>query len=239
VTQLEGVIISQSGGDSEEVMDMQCGQPTEGETGEFSESKGELPTSADKKEKDNTIDIQAIMSFMKEMSEKSNKIMEKSDKIMEESNKRMEMFRKNREENEKNRKENEKSREEFRKESEKRAKEHKEWMERMFGVHEREILSPTNQIASDIEQSTDRKREAETREISTISECTNRQFQALTDKVQEDKLEMTEEVQNDKIEITNNFETLRQDVTASHAQLAKQSENRCEGKSMRETSGGS
>jgi hypothetical protein len=74
-----------------------------------------------------------------------------------------------------------------------------------------------NQIASEVEQRTDRKIEAVNKEISQITESTNGQFRALTEKVQ-----------NDKIEITNNFEILRQEVTASHAQLAKQSENRCE-----------
>jgi hypothetical protein len=227
MTQLEGVIINESGGDSEEVTDMQCGQPTEGEIGGIRESRGEQATSADKKEKDNTIDMQTILSFMREMREESRKESEKNERSREENNKRTEeMFREIREIRKENEKNREEIREEFRKDREKRAKEHKEWMERMFGVHEREILSPTNQIASDVEQSTDRKSEAETRGISTISESTNGQFQALTEKVQEDKLEMTEVVRNDKIEITN--KTLRQVVTESHAQLAKQSENRCE-----------
>jgi hypothetical protein len=52
-TQLEGVNINDSGGDSEEVMDMQCVQTTEGETSEISQSRREQPTSADKKGKDN------------------------------------------------------------------------------------------------------------------------------------------------------------------------------------------
>ncbi|XP_023702640.1 uncharacterized protein LOC111861912 [Cryptotermes secundus] len=188
-TQLEGVIIGESGGDSEGEMDMQCGQPTEGDTGGISESRGEQLTSADKKGKDDQIDMQAIMSCMKEM------------------------FREIRE----NRKESEEIREEFRKEGERRAKEFNERLENIFVVHKREMLSSMNQIASDVELRTDRKMEAMNREISLITESTNGQFRALTEKVQ-----------NDKIETTNNFEILRQEVTASHAQLAKQSENRCE-----------
>jgi hypothetical protein len=108
-------------------------------------------------------------------------------------------------------------REEFRKESEKRAKEFNERLESIFGVHKREMLSSMNQVASDVELRTDQKIEAMNIQISQITENTNGQFRALTEKVQ-----------NDKIEITNNFEILRQEVTTSHAQLAKQSENRCE-----------
>jgi hypothetical protein len=72
-----------------------------------------------------------------------------------------------------------------------------------------------NQMGSDVELSTDRKIEAMNKGISQIIESTNGQFRALTEKVQND-------------EITNNFEIFRQEVTASHAQLAKQCESRYE-----------
>jgi hypothetical protein len=156
-----------SAGDSGEEMDMPCGQPTEGETGGISESRGKQLTSADKKGKDNPTDMQAIMSCIKDMfreirenrkeSEKSAKELEENmTKGREERNKRIKMFRKIREEN--------------RKESDKRAKEYNKRLESISVVHKREMLSSMNQVASDVEQRTDRKSEAVNKEISQITE---------------------------------------------------------------------
>jgi glutamate-1-semialdehyde aminotransferase len=113
----------------------------------------------------------------------------------------------------------------FREESNKMAKkleenmnrkfqEYNESLENMFVVNTREMLSSMNHIASEVEQRTDRKIEAVSEEISLIVDSTNGQFRALT-----------EEVQKDKSKITSNFVTLREEMTASHAQVAKQSEN--------------
>jgi hypothetical protein len=57
----------------------------------------------------------------------------------------------------------------FREESEKMVK---EW-ENMFVVHTREIVSSMSQIASDVEQRTDQKIEAVSKEISLITDSTN------------------------------------------------------------------
>jgi hypothetical protein len=199
-TQLEGAIMSQSGGDSGEETSMQCGQPTEDETGGSSESRGEHLTSPDKNSKDNPIDMQSIMSYMKEMFREIRENRKESEKIREE-----------------NRKDSEKIREELRKESEKIANEFNGRLESILVVHKREMLSSMNQIASDVELRADRKIGVMNKEISQIAESTDVKFRVLTEKVH-----------NDKIEINNNFEILRQEVIASHAQVAKQSESRCE-----------
>jgi DNA repair exonuclease SbcCD ATPase subunit len=190
-------MISENGKDSEEVMDMQCGQPIEWETDGISESRGEHPTSTDKNGTDNPTDVQTIMLCMKEM---FREIREENEKIREEF-----------------RTENEKMSEEYRKENEKRAKEWNERLESIFVIHERGILSSLNQTAREVELKTDRMIEAVNKEIRQITESTEVQFRALTEKVQ-----------SDKTEITNDFEILRQEMTVSHAQLNKRSENGCE-----------
>jgi hypothetical protein len=97
-TQLERGMIIENGKDSEEVMDMQCGQQIEWETDGISESRGERPTSTDKNGKDNPTDVQTIMLCMKEMFREIRKENEKmreefrkeSEKRAKEWNERME-----------------------------------------------------------------------------------------------------------------------------------------------------
>jgi hypothetical protein len=179
-TQLERGMIIESGEDSEEVMDVQCGQPIEWETDGISESRGERPTSTDKNGKDNPTDVQTIMLCMKEMfREFREKNRKEKVKIREEIRKENEKIREeireeNRKEKEKSReefrKENEKLRGEFRKESEKRAKEQNEKLESIFGIHERRVLSSLNQTAREVELKTDRMIEAVNKEIRQITE---------------------------------------------------------------------
>jgi hypothetical protein len=64
VTQVEGGVRIESGGDLEEYMDVPCGQLTEGETGRLNESSGKKTASADKEGKGNSIDMQAMLTCL-------------------------------------------------------------------------------------------------------------------------------------------------------------------------------